>query len=87
MLASAAAMVGASLLRPLKAEQPRHLTGRFARKIDYSSEAVCLSDFEELARKRMSHRGYEMVAGGAADALTVRWNREAPDQIRLRRRL
>ncbi len=80
-------MAGASLLPSLRGEQ----SGLFARKsfqrIDYSSEAVCLSDFEGLARKRMSHMAYEYVAGGSADEITVRWNREALDQIRLRPRV
>src|SRR5690242_12098152 len=45
---------------------------------------VCLADFEPLAKQRLSHFAYEYIASGAADELTVRWNREAFDQIRLR---
>src|SRR5437660_11971731 len=45
---------------------------------------VCLADFEALAKKRLSHFAYEYIASGAADELTIRWNREAFDQIRLR---
>src|ERR1043166_353034 len=84
MLMSAGAMLGASLLPTLKAGQIRSSPSKSRGKIDYSSEAVCLSDFEALARKRMSHMAYELIAGGAADEITVRWNREALDQIRLR---
>ncbi|PYJ05903.1 MAG: alpha-hydroxy-acid oxidizing enzyme [Verrucomicrobia bacterium] len=80
-------MLGASLLPPLTAEQAPDLPGKARRKIDFSSEAVSLSDFEELARRRMAHMAYELIAGGAADELTVRWNREALDQVRLRPRV
>ncbi len=45
---------------------------------------VCLADFESLAKERLSHSAYEYIASGAADDLTIRWNREAFDQIRLR---
>src|SRR5438093_1760713 len=87
LLMSAGAMLGASLLPPLTAEQAPDLPGKARRKIDFSSEAVSLSDFEELARRRMAHMAYELIAGGAADELTVRWNREALDQVRLRPRV
>ena len=42
-----------------------------------------LSDFESRARERISHAAYEYVAGGAADDLTLRANREAYDRISL----
>ena len=46
-----------------------------------------LADVEQLARDRLSHMAYEFVASGAADELTVRWNRESFDRIRLRPRV
>ena len=49
-----------------------------------NSSAVCLADFESLAKERLSHFAYEYIASGAADELTLRWNREAFDAIRLR---
>lgn len=49
-----------------------------------STSPVCLADFEPLAKERLSHSAYEYIASGAADDLTIRWNREAFDQIRLR---
>src|SRR5438552_8028684 len=49
--------------------------------------AVCLDDFERLARERLTHMAYEFVAGGAADEVTLRWNRESFDRIRLRPRV
>src|SRR4029077_10806956 len=48
-----------------------------------NSPPVCLADFEPLAKERLSHFAYEYIASGAADELTIRWNREAFDQIRL----
>src|ERR1051325_11619666 len=47
----------------------------------------CLADFEPLAKKRLSHFAYEYIASGAADELTIRWNREGFDEIRLRPRV
>ena len=64
MLASAAAMVSASLLPPLKAEQTRR-TGRSAGRIDYSSEAVCLSDFEALREQFERKWGFAMWDWGS----------------------
>ncbi len=42
-----------------------------------------LSDYEIVARERMSHAAYEYIAGGAGDDVTNRANREAYDRIRL----
>src|SRR5687768_10554288 len=42
-----------------------------------------LPDFERLARERIPHPAYEYVAGGAADELTLRANRDAYDRLRL----
>jgi 4-hydroxymandelate oxidase len=46
--------------------------------------AVSLSDFEALARERVPRMAFEYISGGAADEITLRWNREAFDRIRLR---
>jgi 4-hydroxymandelate oxidase len=50
-------------------------------------QALSLPDFEALARNHISHGAWERIQGGAADELTVRWNREAYDHIRLRPRV
>jgi 4-hydroxymandelate oxidase len=47
-------------------------------------EPACLTDFEPLAQERMSHMAWEYINGAAADELTVRWNREAYQRIRLK---
>src|ERR1041385_7895034 len=87
MLVSTGAILGATFSSSLKADQVRASSRRLFNPIDYSSEAVCLPDFEALARKRMSRMAYELVAGGAADEITVRWNREALNELRLRPRV
>jgi len=46
-------------------------------------DVVGLADVETIARARMSAMAYEFVAAGAADEITVRWNREAFDRLRL----
>ena len=51
------------------------------------TEPVSLDDFEHLARERLSHMAHEFVAGGAGDEITLRWNRESFDRIRLRPRV
>jgi 4-hydroxymandelate oxidase len=45
---------------------------------------VCLTDFEPLAKAKMSHMAWEYVNGAVADEITMRWNREAFDRIRLK---
>jgi 4-hydroxymandelate oxidase len=50
-------------------------------------EGVSLDDFEHVARQRLPHMAYEFLASGAGDEVTLRWNREAFDAIRLRPRV
>jgi 4-hydroxymandelate oxidase len=52
-----------------------------------SADAVSLFDFETLARARMSPMAWEYISGGAGDEITLRWNRESYDRIRLRPRV
>lgn len=49
-----------------------------------STDPVCLTDFEPLAKARVSAMAWEYVNGAAADETTVRWNREAFSRIRLK---
>ncbi len=51
------------------------------------SVVLSLSEFEVRARACMSQMAYEFVASGAADEITLGWNREAFDRIRLRPRV
>jgi len=55
-----------------------------------SAELDCLvsiQDFEAAAEKRIMHGVWERIQGGAADEITVRWNREAWQRIRLHPRV
>jgi 4-hydroxymandelate oxidase len=48
------------------------------------TEAVCLSDFEAVARQHLSPMAYEYISGGAGSEVTLKWNEEAFQKIRLR---
>lgn len=50
-------------------------------------EPADLFDYARIAPAHMSTIGWEYVSGGAADELTLRWNRESYDKIRLRPRV
>src|SRR4051812_35858231 len=50
-------------------------------------EPVDVFDYARLAPSHMTHIGWEYISGGAADELTMRWNRESYDRIRLRPRV
>jgi 4-hydroxymandelate oxidase len=50
-------------------------------------EPLCLTDFEPLAKAKMSAMGWEYVTAGAGDELTLRWNVEAYQRIRLKARV
>src|SRR5687767_759770 len=50
-------------------------------------QPVSLQDFEEAARRLLAPSVYDFAAGGAADEITIRWNREAYDRLRLRPRV
>ncbi len=54
---------------------------------DRMDRAVCLADYEILARKCLQHMAYEYVVGGAADEITLQANRQAFDRIRLEQRV
>lgn len=49
--------------------------------------AVNLGDFELLARERMTAMAWEYISGGAGDEITLRWNRDAYDRIKLKPRV
>ena len=48
---------------------------------------LSLFDFETEAQKHISHGAWERISGGSADEITLRWNREAYDHIRLKPRI
>lgn len=50
-------------------------------------DVLTLDDFEELARERLPHTTFEFIASGAAEEVSLRWNREAFQKIALRPRV
>ena len=50
---------------------------------DLPASVVAISDYEPLARAVMTENAWAYISGGGADELTMRWNREAFDRIRL----
>lgn len=52
-----------------------------------STPLVAIPDFEAAARRKLPSAVFDFVAGGAADEITIRWNREAYDRIALRPRV
>jgi 4-hydroxymandelate oxidase len=51
------------------------------------SPLVCLSDYEAAARRKLPRSTLDFLEGGAADEITIRWNREAYDRIALHPRV
>src|SRR5205823_9324125 len=45
-----------------------------------------ISDFERAAKKVMPSMAWEYISGGAADEITLRWNHEAYERLRLKPR-
>jgi 4-hydroxymandelate oxidase len=85
-LASAGALAAASLFPSAKAEAQDSRAVAQANSAP-GMEPICLADFEPLARAKMSPMAWEYVTAGAGDELTVRWNKEAYQRIRLKPRV
>lgn len=58
-----------------------------AQQASLPTTAVSLGDFELLARERLTAMAWEYISGGAGDELTLRWNRDAYDRIKLKPRV
>jgi 4-hydroxymandelate oxidase len=82
ILLSACALAGTPAR--LSAAQSRDSAQQSALASESPARAFSLSDFEALARERIPRMAYEYISGGAADEITLRWNRESFDRIRLR---
>jgi 4-hydroxymandelate oxidase len=48
---------------------------------------LSVGEYEDLALKRMSHVAWEYFTSGSADEITLRWNREAYQRLRLKPRV
>ena len=82
ILLSACALAGTPAR--LSAAQSRDGIKQSTLAAEAPAGAVSLSDFEALARERVPRMAFEYISGGAADEITLRWNRESFDRIRLR---
>ena len=85
-LLSTGMLVAASAV-PLAATAEQETTSPSQSAPVASMEPVCLADFEPLAKAKMPVMGWEYVSGGAADELTMKWNKEAFQRIRLKPRV
>ena len=82
-LLSAGALAAASVIPPAiaVAQESAPLAQQTSAVVP---EPICLADFEPLAKAKMPTMGWEYINGGAADELTLRWNKEAFQRIRLK---
>ena len=48
---------------------------------------MSLGDFEEMAKTKIPHMAWEFFNGAVADEITMRWNKEAYQKIRLKPRI
>ena len=85
LLFSAGALSGGALLRSAASARVQSVSAAAADPA--FADVISLSDLEAIAERRMEHMAWEYVAGGAADELTIRWNREAYERIRLHPRV
>ncbi|MCJ8142019.1 alpha-hydroxy-acid oxidizing protein [Ancylobacter sp. A5.8] len=58
-----------------------------SRSYEIPADVVCADDYERVARERLSPQALAYYAGGAADELTVDWNRRAFGRIALKPRV
>ena len=82
--ASAAALLPGAVARGANAGRDVALPLVSAPEADAGSDAVplvSLDDYEEAARARLDARTWAFIASGAADELTLRWNREAFERV------
>jgi 4-hydroxymandelate oxidase len=91
VLRSAGAIAGAAALgstRGLRAQAtaPSQAPAGPAAAGNPATDLLDIPDFERAAKAVMSHMAWEYVAEGAADEITLRWNHEAYEHIRLRPR-
>jgi 4-hydroxymandelate oxidase len=79
-LQAVSAVAGALVLAPATAASGAAIQESVAATVN-------LFDFEPLARSCLSAMAWEYISGGAGDEVTLRWNRESYDRLRLRPRI
>ena len=88
LLQSLAATAAAAKMTPTDdSAAPPETQVNPARTQDSAAAPVNLHEFEALARKRITRMAYDYIAGGSADEVTLRRNRESFEEIRLKPRV
>ena len=85
-LISAGALAAAGVI-PAKSKAGADLIPAAAQDTALGPEFASLSDFEPAAKQKVSHMAWEFFNGAAADEITMRWNLEAYQRIRLKPRV
>lgn len=85
-LISAGALAAAGVL-PANSKAGANLIQATPQNMELGPGLACLSDFEPAAKQKVSHMAWEFFNGAAADEVTMRWNLEAYQRIRLKPRV
>ncbi|MFZ0819700.1 MAG: alpha-hydroxy acid oxidase [Candidatus Acidiferrales bacterium] len=84
-LVSAGVIAAGSLLPPASASVAEiPLPDAAPQASELNQQIACLTDFEPLAKQRVSPMAWEFFNGAVADEITMRWNLEAYRNIRLK---
>lgn len=86
LLAATTLAAAAALNKEAAAEQTPRASAT-AGGANALADAVSLSDLEAIAHQRIEHMAWEYINSAAADEITLRWNREAYDRLRLNPRV
>ena len=73
-------------LRGEASEASSH-AGFFSDAEESVDDPVCVTDFAPLAKKKIPSMGWEFMSAAAGDELSLRWNTEAYQRLRLKPRL
>lgn len=79
-----AGVLAAARVLPAPGSSSREAANSPPPESELGPDLACLADFEPLAKQRVSHKAWEFFNGAAADELTMRWNVEAYQRIRLK---
>lgn len=85
-LLSAGVLAAAKALPAQATNAPAANAGAAAKPVE-DTEIICLTDFEPVAKEKMSQMAWAYINGASADELTLHWNREAYQRIRLKPRV
>lgn len=83
-LVSASAIAAAAVLPVAAYPTPPSTKVPSARLDEIGPQIAAVTDFEPVAKQKMSHLAWEYISDGAADELTMQSNRESYQRIRLK---